>query len=160
MVKNPFDYELAVGVRGGAGGWAFVMDYQFERQNSFHFINQEYALSHDWTHFKLGGRMRDIEEDKLYYANFYFEAKVYGWVGVGVERAYYSPWLEDGATMGRFSLVKNQFKVYGAQFHVTATHSFNPSQNRTLARAEIRNFEFGRIGVVPFRGKIRLTIDL
>lgn len=180
-VTNPFDYELAVGISGTYGTIAFKMDYQYERQNGLHYVNQEYELRHRPEHYEIGVRLRDTEEDDFYLLSGYIEGKVYGWVGVGVTRQYSGgsneKWLKNGATLARFSLARNEFHFMKLNLFIRAEYEVNPSRSRIFFYTEIKNFKRGRFALVPlyrherlkpsdgparssYQGKIKLTIDI
>jgi hypothetical protein len=173
----PFDYELASGIAGNYGTLYFVMDYQYERQNASHFVNQEYSLRQKKTAYELGMRLRDAEEGNLYILSAYVEGKILGWVGVGVTRQHLRPWFNDGATLARISLARNTFHVMKLALAVNAEFETNPTQSRIFFSSSITNFKFGRFAVVPhyrhervkppnvparssYNGSVRLTIDI
>jgi len=176
-VGIPFDYEVASGITGSYGTLHFVMDYQYERQDDIHYVNQEYSLRHRTTAYEVGVRLRDAEEDKLYILSGYVEGKLFGWIGVGVTRQHLRAWFNEGATLARFSLARNTFHVFKLDLTVRAEYEINPSRNRIYFYADITNFRFGRFAVVPFyrhervkpatgaarssyQGKIKLTINI
>jgi len=173
----PFDYELATGISGNYGTIYFVMDYQYERQNAQHFVNQEYSLRQKKTSYEVGMRLRDAEEGNLDIPSCYVEGKLFGWVGVGVTRQHLRAWLNDGATLARFSLARNNFHALKMDLVVNAEYETNPTQSRVFFSSAITNFKFGRFAVVPFyrhervkppgkpakssyNGRVRLTIDI
>lgn len=180
-VANSFDYELAAGITGTYGALVFKMDYQYERQDGLNYVNQEYELRHRKSLYEVGARLRDTEEDNFYVLSGYVEARLLGWVGMGVTRQYSGEseekWFPNGAFLARFSLARNQFHLMKLDLLVRAEYEVNPSLSRIFFYTEIKNFRRGRFALVPFyrhervkqadksarssyQGKIKLTIDI
>jgi len=149
-IENPFDYDLQTGIRATCKIFGGVIDQQYQRQNGLEYWNQEYSGRITPRCFEVGFRMRHSEISGLYLANGYFEAKIYGWVGVGVTRQYTTKWFGDGATMARFSLARDHFRFMPLDVTVRAEYEVNPDRNRFFSYVDLKNIRFRRFAVVPY----------
>jgi len=149
-LDNPFDYEIGIGMVGTYGDLRFTMNYEFERQNSFNFVNQDYSFQKSPRAYEFGLRLRDHEAGNQYMLQVWLLAKLYGWVGVGATRRYTVPWIEEGATMLSFSLARNTFHVSFVELRVEMKYDINPNQSGQYFKVQVQNFKFGRFSLVPF----------
>jgi len=149
-LKNPFDYEMSFGIDGNYGPWHFIVNEVYERQNNNEFFNQEYQGKYKHKYAEAGLRIVDNEAASLKLHTGYVEAIIMEWVGLGVTRQYTEFWFEQGATLGRISLAKEQHTIMGIDLTLRATYEWNPDQYRVYAYADIRNLIRGRYALVPF----------
>ncbi len=148
--QNPFDYLLGIGVSGSYGRFVFTMDYAYERLSGLDFVNIEYRGRYTTDAYEVGYRLIDREYGaNLYLLSIYAEGRILGWVGVGVTREHYKPWLGDGATLARFSLARNRFDFWILQTTVRLEYETKPNANRFYFQSSIRNFQFERFSITP-----------
>ena len=192
--NSPFEYEVATGFAGTYGDMRFSMDVQREREARADgikmFLNHDWSFSRTVQAYSFGARLSQHEENDFYLLSGYIEARLFGWVGMGVTRTYHAEWLENGENYARFTLAKNSHTIFGINLYIRAEFDVNPSKgtDRELLYIDIRNVKYGRVGLVPYyqyervkavntayatdptqpehtvtsryQGKIKLTVDI
>lgn len=148
--SNPYDFEVATGLRGKYKNLESMINYAYERQNSKKYMNQFYNVIFQGKRYSINTKLSDHRERNFY--NFQNSAllKPLSWLGVGITRQFVKKYIHAPAWLGQISIDK-QNKIYSTLWFKThADYAINPDRRYLYARLDIQGIKIGIISFMPY----------